>query len=63
MEKDEFLAVIKHFHIKQWTAAQIKSDAVYGNSAATLKTIYFWINEFKRRTATKEARLRSLHQK
>ena len=55
MEKNEFHAVIKHFYLKKWTAAQIKAELneVHGNSAPTLKTIYFWINEFKRgRTCT-----------
>lgn len=49
MEKNEFCAVIKHFHLKKWTAAQIKAELneVHGNSAPALKTIYFWINEFK----------------
>jgi len=50
MEKDEFRAVIKHFYLKKWTAAQIKAelDEVHGDSAPTLKIVYFWINEFKR---------------
>lgn len=50
MEKNEFRAVIKHFYLKKWTAAQIKAelDAVHGKSAPVKKTIYFWINEFKR---------------
>ena len=37
-------------------AAQIKAelDKVHGDTATTLKTVYFWINEFKRgRTSTK----------
>ena len=62
MEKNEFRAVIKHFYLKKWTAAQIKAELneVHGNSAPALKTIYFWINEFKRdRTCTEdEARSR-----
>jgi len=43
MKKDEFHAVIKHFYLKKWTAAQIKAelDEVHGNSAPTLKTVYF----------------------
>jgi len=50
MEKDEFRTVIKHFYLKKWTAAQIKAelDEVHGDSAPALKTVYFWINEFKR---------------
>jgi len=57
MEKDEFRAVIKHFYLKKWTAAQIKAelDEVHEDSASALKTVYFWINEFKRgRTLTKD---------
>lgn len=57
MDKNEFRAVIKHFYLKKWTAAQIKAelDEVHGDSAPALKTIYFWINEFKRgRTSTKD---------
>jgi len=57
MKKAEFRAVIKYFYLKKWTAAQIKAelDEVYGDSAPALKTVYFWINEFKRsRTSTKD---------
>jgi len=56
MEKNEFCAV-KHFYLKKWTAAQTKAELneVHGNSAFTLKVIYFWINEFKRgRTCTED---------
>jgi len=38
-------------------ATQIKAelDEVHGDSALALKTVYFWINEFKRnRTSTKD---------
>ena len=50
MEKNEFRAVIKHFYLKKWMAAQIKTelDEVHGDSAPALKMVYFWINEFKR---------------
>jgi len=51
------IAVIKHFYLKKWTVAQIKAelDEVHGDSALALKTVYFWINEFKRgRTSTKD---------
>jgi len=50
MEKDEFRAVIKHFYLKKWTAAQIKAelDEVHGDSTPALRTVYFWINEFKK---------------
>ncbi|XP_049521685.1 histone-lysine N-methyltransferase SETMAR-like [Dermacentor silvarum] len=57
MEKGEFRAVIKHFYLKHWTAAQIKAklSEVHGDSAPSLKTIYYWINEFKRgRTSTQD---------
>ena len=40
----------------KWTAAKIKVelDEVHGDTAPTLKTVYFWINEFKRgQTSTK----------
>jgi len=50
MEKDEFHAVIKHFYLKKWTAAQIRAelDEVHGDFAPALKTVYFWFNELKR---------------
>ena len=57
MKREEFRAVIKHFHLKYWMAAQIKAelDEVHGESARSLKIVYFWINEFKRsRTITKD---------
>nr|XP_033774750.1 histone-lysine N-methyltransferase SETMAR-like [Geotrypetes seraphini] len=62
MEK-EFRAVIKHFYLKKWTAAQIKFelDEVRGDSAPALKTIYFWINEFKRGCTCTEDKVRSGH--
>ena len=43
MEKEEFRAVIKHFYLKKWTAAQIKAelDEVHGDTTSTLKTVYF----------------------
>jgi len=43
MEKDEFRAVIKHFYLKKWTAAQIEAelDEVHGDSAPALKIVYF----------------------
>jgi [histone H3]-lysine36 N-dimethyltransferase SETMAR len=57
MNKDEFRAVIKHFVLKNWTAAQIKTELeeVHGTNAPSFKTIYYWINEFKHgRTSTKD---------
>ena len=57
MEKNEFRAVIKHFYLKKWTAAQIKIelDDVHGDCAPSLKTVYYWIGEFKHgRTATED---------
>lgn len=50
MEKNGFRAVVKHFYLKNWTAAQIKAelDEVHGESAPALMTVYLWINEFKR---------------
>lgn len=59
MDKKEFRIVIKHFYLKEWTASQIKAelDRVHGKSAPALKTIYFWINEFKGgRITTKDGR-------
>ena len=56
-EKEEFRAVIKHFYLKKWVAAQIKAelDEVHMDTAPMLKTVYFWIHEFKRgRTSTKD---------
>ena len=43
----EFCAVINFFNLKQSTAAQTKSelDKVHGDTAPTLKTIYFWIEK------------------
>jgi len=55
MEKNELRAVIKHFNLKKLTAAQIKAglDEVNLDSVSALRTVYFWINEFKRgRTCT-----------
>ena len=49
--------MIKHFYFKYWKAAQIKAelDEVHGESAPSLKTVYFYINEFERgRTKTKD---------
>jgi len=57
MEKNEFRAVIKHYHIKGLTAKKIKDelDLVHGTSAPSLATVYNWVNEFKRgRTSTKD---------
>ena len=60
MEKEEFRAVIKHFYFKKWMAAKIKAELneIHEDTASTLKTVYFWINEFKcgRTSATDEAR-------
>ena len=49
--------MIKHSYLKKWTTAQIKAkfDEVHRDTALTLKTVYFWINEFKRgRMSTKD---------
>ena len=57
MEKSEFRAVIKHFHLKGLKPKEIKAelDAVHGTSAPVLATIYNWVNEFKRgRTSTED---------
>ena len=60
MEKEEFRAVIKHFHLNKWTVAQIKAEfhEVHEDTASftlALRTFYFWIDEFKRdRTSTKD---------
>ena len=50
MEKNEFRAVIKHFHLKGLTPYEIKNelDSVHGISAPALATVYNWVNEFKR---------------
>lgn len=50
MEKNEFRAVIKHFHLKGLTPYEIKNelDSVHGTSAPALATVYNWVNEFKR---------------
>ena len=47
--------MIKHFYSKKWAAKQIKAnlDEVYRDIAPTLKTVYFWINEFKRQRKMK----------
>ena len=55
MEKNELRAVIKHFNLKKLTAAQIKAelDYVHGDYVPAMRTVYLWINEFKRgRTCT-----------
>ena len=53
--------MIKQLYLKKRTAAQIKSelDEVHRDTAPTLKTVYFWINEFKcgQMTTKDEARL------
>ena len=50
MEKNEFRAVIKHFYIKGNTPKEIKAklDEIHGISAPSFKTVYNWVNEFKR---------------
>ena len=56
-EKKEFRAVIKHLYIKDNTPKEIKVklDEVYGTSAPFFKTVYNWVNEFKRgRTTTRD---------
>jgi histone-lysine N-methyltransferase SETMAR len=58
MEKNEFRAVIKHFHMKKKTPKEIKAelDEVHGTSAPSIQTVYNWVNEFKRgRTNTSDA--------
>ena len=49
MEKNEFRAVIKQFYIKGNTLKEIKAelDEVHGTFAASFKTVYNWVNEFK----------------
>ena len=47
----------KTFFLKKLTAARIEPELedVHGDTAPTLKIVYFWINEFKRdRTTTKD---------
>ena len=50
IKKEEFRAVVKHYYLKKWTVEQIKAelDKVHEDTAPTLNTVYFWINEFKR---------------
>lgn len=58
MEKNEYRAVIKHFHMKGKTPKEIKTelDEVHGTSAPSFKTVYNWVNEFKRgRISTSDA--------
>lgn len=45
MEKEEFRAVVKHFHIDGKTPRKIKEklDKVYRTSVPTFRTIYFYI--------------------
>lgn len=57
MEKTEFRAVIKHYYLKGLTPKEITAElnAVHGKSAPVFKTVYNWVNEFKRgRTSTKD---------
>ena len=57
MEKEEFRAVINHFYLKKRTAKQIKAelDEVHEDTAPLLKTVYFYINEFKRQARPKRS--------
>lgn len=50
MDKNKFRVVIKHFHLKQWMATQIKAELaeVHGDWVPSLKTVYYCINKFKR---------------
>ena len=50
MEVEEFRAVIKHFYLKKWTAAQIEAelDEVHGDPALTLKTVFGLQRKMKR---------------
>lgn len=57
MDKTEFRAVIKHFHLKGLKPKEIKAelDEVHGTSAPSFATVCNWTNEFKRgRTSTQD---------
>lgn len=57
MEKDEFRALIKHYHLRGKTPKETKEklDKYYGESAPSYATVKYWIAEFKRgRTSTKD---------
>lgn len=57
MDKFEFRAVIKHFHLKHKTPTEIKAelDEVHGDSAPSFKTVCYWVNEFRGgRTSTSD---------
>ena len=57
MEKEKSRAVVKHFHSKKWTAAQIeaKLEEVHGNTAPTFETVYFRIKGLPPLVAQKKA--------
>ena len=61
MKRELFRAGIELFYLKYWMAVQIKAelDEVHGESAPSLKTLYFWINEFKRGWTTTKDEARS----
>lgn len=61
MDKKEFRAVIKHFHIDGKKPKEIKEelDRVHGESAPSFKTVCFWVNEFKRGRRSTEDESRS----
>jgi len=42
MEKDEFRAVVKHFYLKKWTAAQIKLDKVHRDLCTSVEDRLFF---------------------
>lgn len=49
MMKNEYRAMIKHFHIKGLKPAAIKAelDSVHGASAPSKATVFFWVKQFK----------------
>jgi len=46
-EREISIIIIKHFYLKKWTTAQIKTELDEVHEAPALKTVYFWINKFK----------------
>lgn len=50
MDSKEFRAVIKHFHLKGFSAREVKTelDGVHGDASPSFATVKRWIAEFKK---------------
>ena len=63
IKKNEFRAIIKHFYMKGDTSKEIKAelDEVHDTSAPSFKTVYNWVDEFKRNRISTRDEPRSGH--